>query len=198
MDLIKLMKRRTVITAVIYLAAGLILVVFPQITAEVLCTALGVLAAAVGLMYLLTFLRDLRKGWEIQSDLIAACLWGIVAVFVFVRQDVLLSIIPVVLGFAVLINGVLKLSVALRTRTPDSNGWVFCLVCALAELAAGLFFVLDPLRVAAGLIVAFGVVLLFSGVTDLIALILLRNLTDEAQEIHDVELLDPKDTDPRE
>ena len=198
MDLIKLMKRRTVITAVTYLAAGLILVVFPQITAEVLCTALGVLAAAVGLMYLLTFLRDLRKGGEIQSDLIAACLWGIVAVFVFVRQDVLLSIIPVVLGFAILINGVLKLSVALRTRTPGSNGWVFCLVCALAELAAGLFFVLDPLRVAAGLIVAFGVVLLFSGVTDLIALILLRNLTDEVQEIHDVELLDPKDTDPRE
>ncbi len=108
MKTLKKIKWNVIISSVIYVALGVILLLWPEEMAKNICYVIGVIAIAVGIVNLIDYIRKDYSVDAYRYNLVYGLVCILFGVFVFVKVDTVVSIIPFLLGFAVTISGLLK------------------------------------------------------------------------------------------
>ena len=100
-----------------------------------------------------------------------ALLLGIVAAAVgavlLLQPALFQSILTIILGIYILIDGLLNLMRALELRRMEHGGWTVHLVLSLITVALGLVVVFRPMLAGAALVQLIGASLVYSGAADL-------------------------------
>lgn len=173
MKFLRKLKINTLITSLLYVALGLVFILLPEAVQYYVPLVAGVLLALLGIIYIIDYFR----AWDIEytsNGLAIGILLLFGALFLFLQDDAIMAAIPVLLGFAVVISGAVKLQNAIVLNRAKNGGWVYVLILALICLALGALFIVDPFVSSQVLIIVIGAGLLFSGVSDLIILLLMK------------------------
>ena len=132
------------------------------------------------------YLNDLRKGHGVR--LIMLVLGGLFLVFGYMEYKsksvivigilyivfaaliarVLMSIIPILLGIIIAVNGIIKLqySLEIKKNIPDSR-WQLMLLAAVIMLVVGVVILLNPFKTNNLIIRIIGGILVFESIFDL-------------------------------
>lgn len=174
MKFLKGLKINALITAIVYVALGVAFIVVPDIVLEYVPIVLAVAMALIGVYYIIDYFRK----WNIEyrsNGLAIGILLMFAALFLFIQRDIIVAAIPVLLGFAVVVSGAIKLQNAIvLNRTKDSL-WIAVLVLALISLVLGVIFIVNPFATSRTLVIVIGVGLLISGLSDLVIIILMSH-----------------------
>lgn len=166
MKLLKQLKWNLIITAIIFIALGVILIMWPDATMTTICYMLAALLLIVGAVSLINYLRKDISGIIYRYDLVVGLSAILGGILVIIKVDKLTDLIPVVLGFLVTISGILKMQNSVDMLRLGHGTWNIAFIMAILNISFGIVLLIDPFAKQV-LIMCIGIALVYSGITDL-------------------------------
>ena len=164
--------------AVTLLICGLVLLLMPELTLVTIANVIGILVIIIGAFFLIGYFlrKELAAG---NNDLIKGLVIVCIGIFICVKSELVVSVLPVVLGIGVVLSGILKLQHAFDLKRMGFDTWVRIGLTAAVNIFIGLIVILNPFSTVAWLMRLVGIGFLFSGVTDLITTIYVSKKASE-------------------
>ena len=181
-----------VFLSILYLLLGIVLLVWPTLVMDIISYAFGAILLLYGLFAIIGFYRsEDRRGGAFLGlflGIVAAAVGAIMVLY----PPLIQSIIPVILGLYIAIDGLLSVKRTLELHRMDYARWNVNLILSLVSAGLGIFVVFHPLLTQASLFRVIGVVLIYAGGSDLWTLFQLSQWTKEYRKTHPVDI-DPID-----
>ena len=177
-----------VLLAAIYAALGLVLLLWPVQVMDALCYLTGGVLLLYGVFAVLAFWRAESR----TAGHLLALLLGIVAaavgVLLVLQPALFRSLLTVILGIYIAIDGLLNGRRALDLRRMAFPGWPVCAALSAASVILGIVVLFRPLLADIALVRLIGGALLYIGLADLATLFLLWRHTRAWRGIHPAEI----------
>ena len=167
MSLLKQLKWNLILLAVIFIALGIVLILWPGATMKTICYLLAAMLLALGVASLINYLRKDISGIIYRYDLVVGLCAILGGILVVVKVDKLTGLIPAVLGFLVTMSGILKMQNSVDMLRLGHGTWHVAFAMAIVNIVAGIVLLMNPFEAAQILIMCLGIALVYSGITDL-------------------------------
>lgn len=181
-----------VFLSVLYLLLGVVLLLWPALVMDIISYAFGVILLLYGLFAIVGFYRNEDRRGGAFLGLFLGIVAAAVGAIMILYPPLIQSIIPVILGLYIAIDGLLSVKRTLELHRMDYARWNINLILSLVSTALGIFIVFHPLLTEAALFRVIGVVLIYAGGSDLWTLFQLSHWTKEYRKTHPVDI-DPID-----
>ncbi len=169
MERVKGMKWQSMLTAALFVIMGIILIIYPETTAETICYVVGISGVVIGVFTVLAYVfRDIQKNYY-RNDFVIGMMEVLLGAFVLYKADLIMELIPCVLGMLVVFSGIGKLQNGIDLRQMGGKKDFIFFIMALVNLIFGILLVIDPFDDTGLLYILIGTGLLISGITDAFA-----------------------------
>lgn len=159
----------SVVEAVLLLAAGILLVVFPQASASIVCTILGLGGIIFGLAEVILFFAQDMMSLMDKDSFVTGMTSVLIGCLILFKKDLVMDLIPVILGLLILMSGLVKIQNAIVAKrihyTASMSYLILGVICIV--LGAIVMFGLSGQTAARTLFTIIGIFLIFAGASDL-------------------------------
>lgn len=186
MEKIKKWKWAYLILTLTVMVFGICLILWPGISAEILCYALGVILLIVGGVRIVCyFQRGISVLWH-RYELPLGLLDALVGAYFFSHPANVLLILPIVVGIMIVVDSVFHLQTALELRRIGAKRWWLIFAFAIASILVAIGLIRNPFEGSLTLIVYLGICLVIDSAQSLYYI---------HQVARDIRRLAPIDTD---
>lgn len=146
---------------------GLVLIAFPQVSAKVICKAVGIMLIVFGAVKLVGyFSKDLYR-LAFQYDLAFGVLMMALGIITLLHADNVMNFICVALGISILVDGLFKVQISLDSMRFGIRLWWLILAIAIIAGAAGILLIFRPTEGTEALMILLGCSLITEGILNL-------------------------------
>ena len=157
-------QKTMLITSVVYLAIGLILIVWPDAARQIIIYAIGAAALLYGGYRIVDFfVRKEHLSGTVQLGVALGIACILTGLFLIFKVDLVVALLAAIIGVAVIIDSVLRLQISLNLRYFGSAYWVILLVTALVTLGLGILLLFNPFTAVRVATIVAGVLMLLDG-----------------------------------
>ena len=183
MSIFKELKKIYFIGAILSIVLGIVLLFFPQTTLLTICYAFAFILAIVGVGYIFTYIKsDTLKTYQ-RNDFVVGLPYLVLAIFVSLKTELIISLLPVLLGLAIIISSIVKLQHAFDLMRVKFSNWWSILLIAISSAAIGLYLVIHPFSAAATMVRVIGIAAIWNGIADIGTGILFLKKIKEAIQV---------------
>ena len=175
--MLKQIKWRSILVGIGYILAGLLLIVYPESSRDLIAYVLGIALVVYGIVSLTTYFvinvkESLRRN-EFSIG-IMAIFAGLIIIF---KQQILLDIIPILLGLVIVADGFGKLQNAVVAKRIGSSQYATYIVLAAVSIVLGfvIMFFLTGADLQKILFVVIGVSLVYCGISDIFVVLFIAD-----------------------
>ena len=183
----KTLKWNMVLLSALYIALGLVLLLWPGMVLGGICMLIGGLVAGTGVYQLIRFFVARERLFFAPLTLIGGLASLGLGLFLLFRSDVILTALPLVFGLFVVFDSVVRLQNALELRRYDEPGWKGVALMACVSVVLGLVVLFNPFGTVQALVMGIGVILLIEGVLNLLSMgytsFVVRKYRDTAEQV---------------
>lgn len=151
---------------------GIILIVWPDLSGALMCYMLGGALILMGVVQLITYYRGQREGFYSKFNMMMGIVLVLLGIWICAKPNIILGLIPVVLGFVLLLHAFQDLSYTIDIKNAGVERWWVALAATLITFVLGIFLVLHPLLAFEMAMIYVGIGLVYNGVSDLVLIIL--------------------------
>ena len=137
---LNVVRSNNMVQAVLCIALGLFLMIYPSITVQGIIMLFGVALALMGAAGLLSYFRQRSVRYRDSGTLMAAVFYVIIAIIAFVFPKVIAGFFSVVLGVVLILLAIVNVVRAFGLRAFGSSIWIT--VLAVNPWGASMTFVL--------------------------------------------------------
>ena len=164
-------KTGYIIVSAIMIALGLVLVIYPEISLQLLGIVCGALFIVFGAIRLVGFFsKDLYR-LAFQYDLVFGIFMVVLGIIMLVNPGTLTGFICVALGLSALIDGLFRVQMSVEAKRFGIGTWWLVCVCGVLSAVAGVVVMVRPAESAPVLMTLIGISLMLEGVLNLITVI---------------------------
>lgn len=164
---LKEIRQSVVIYGCLSVVLGVVLVLYPQLSTKIICTAFGAILVLCAVFHMISYLRHKDEAPFINFNLIAAVITGVIGIWIIVKPEMVVLIIPVIFGIVLVIHGISDLRQAIELKKRFYDYWWAALIIAVLNVLIGAVLLTDPFRAAVVSIRVIGICLIYDGVSDL-------------------------------
>ena len=177
---LKLAKNGYIIMSVLFMVLGACLIIWPDCSMAVFCTAVGIMLIVYGLIKILGyFSRDIYC-LAFQFDLAFGVLLAAVGIIIIVRRNVVVNLI-----FA---DALFKIHMSIDAKKFGLNLWWRMLLVAILTGVLGFLLLIRPFEAAEIMMILVGVSVLFEGILNLcVAIYTVKIIKNQKQDIIDMD-----------
>lgn len=166
MKMLKELKWEAILTSVLYILLGIVALVVPETMQKTLGYLIGIVLILAGAVSMICYLlRDARENYY-HNEFVFGLIGIVVGVAVLYKVEVIISLIPFILGILVLFSGCSKLQDAIDLKRLNYGSWVGMLVLAVINIILGIVLICNPFQAAVLLFRVLGAGLILSGASD--------------------------------
>lgn len=169
MYFVKTVKTAFTVISAALIAVGAALVIWPEASAAVICTVLGIVSIVLGAVRLAGYFSNDLYRLAFQFDLAVGVLAILLGVLLLLQPGHILVLLPVAAGIFILVDSVLRLQTAIDAKHFGMDKWWAILVLAIAGAALGLLLLLRPFQSGRVLARLLGLTLAADGAENLLA-----------------------------
>lgn len=182
--------RGQIFTSIIYILLGAALAFAPVESINIICKIVfGIMLAAAGIVHIILYV--LERPTTTVFDLFSGVILVVFGVFLFQNSQIIVKVLPVLLGGFVLGDCVWTLRGAFRLKKANDGAWSWLLFGTIVFVALGIVMIINPFTVITHMLIFCGAVLLANGVLDLILQLVLyrglKNAKKRQEELSTVE-----------
>lgn len=184
----KNVKIKASVAAIALIIIGLLFIIFPGSSANVICYVAGAFLMVWGVLCLFTFFASGMRRAE-SADLALGLTLVLVALLLFIKPWVIASVLTVLFGIALIVDGALKMQkFVVMNRLKMKSCWAVFVV-AIISIVLGTLIVFDPFGDA--LMIFAGVSLIVTGVMDMVTI----GFTEKVKKPDEDKVIDLNDDD---
>ncbi len=173
-DFLSQFKRDFALTAAACIVLGLLLLIYPEMSGTIIAVILALILAAIGIMHIITYFFRRYPDDIGRMDLVFGVVAAVVAVWLFLKPEVLIGFLPTVLGILLIVDGIVKLENAIDLLRIKAERWWIILLLAVISGAAGVVALMNPFKTGTVLLMFTGGALIADGLFDLFTLFTLH------------------------
>lgn len=162
---VKKMNMTSIIFSIIFILIGAFLLARPEDAIHLVSYALGIILLLWGAISIVQFFTDKESQNYLDIGFVVGVFVFIFGIIVIVKPNTIASIIPLLLGIWMLINGVTKLSYALTlNRLNNAAGSI---IISVLIIILGILLIFNPFAGAQTLVQILGVIIIIYSALDL-------------------------------
>ena len=149
---LKNLKMNYVVSAIVCIVFGLTLVIWPDISSKVVCIGVGIVLLLSGIANLITYFGEKDRNLMTQISLIAGIILAVLGGWIILNPQILIMVIPVVMGVIVAVHGVHNLLQALELFKNEYSKWWVALLLGAVTVGLGVLLIFNPFVILASTI----------------------------------------------
>lgn len=166
-NILKKIKANVVVTAALCVILGVVLVIWPGMSVQIACRAIGVVLAVMGVSKLLNYFFSKDGSLLSQMNLIIGIIVTIIGVWIFSRPDKIIAMVPILVGIIIVLHGVNNLQQTVKLCKGQYDKWWIALVLGLVTVGFGVLLICNPFAAIDTLVRAIGIFLVYDGASDI-------------------------------
>lgn len=189
---IRKMNITSIIFSIIFILIGTFLLARPEDAIHLVSYALGIILIVWGVISVITFFTDKESQNYLDFGFIVGVFVLIFGIIILVKPDTIASIIPLLLGIWMLINGVTKLSYSLTLNNNKSA--LSSIIISLIIVLLGILLIINPFQGAKKIVQILGISILVYSVLDLIECFSIKRVMKKVKKIENNNVIDAEYT----
>lgn len=175
--------------SVCMLVLGIVMLVWPEISAMTVCVILGILCAAAGVYKLVRYFRLGFAGVFFRFDLGAGILYILAGLLLLIHPQNATAILPMAAGIYILFGSVMDIQISVEMHRFGLGNWVLSLILGILDACLGFWLLFNPFSGAAALMIAVGICLIIGSVQNLYSVFCINKAVRDSKKdrIIDVE-----------
>lgn len=166
-QLLKRVKTNVVISSILCVVLGLVLVFWPGLSIRIVCTAVGVVLIVTGVTRMIDYFAVRDGSMYSQINLIFGIVLAVVGVWISVKPDKVLAIIPIIVGIVIVIHGLQNIKQAMELwRDKYTKWWVACILGVLT-VGFGVLLIYRPFTAIDTVVMLIGFFLIYDGISNI-------------------------------
>lgn len=132
--------KMTILSSILYLIFGLLLFFNPEGVIVSISIVIGVLGIIFGTFELILYYKT-----HSHAALVSGLFALIAGIVLVTNTNILATIIPMLMGIALILQGVKKLEIAALFKEQNSSNWTYMFIAAALTLICGLILFINPI-----------------------------------------------------
>lgn len=167
MKLLKKLKTNVVISAVLCILLGIVLVVWPDLSMQIVCTAIGAVLLIGGGIRLAVYFTMRDGSLYAQLNLIMGIILAVVGIWILLQPDKVLAIIPIIVGIVIVLHGVNNLQQTMTLYKEKYEKWWVALILGILTVGFGVLLICRPFEALETAVMLIGIFLIYDGISDI-------------------------------
>ena len=160
-----------IILSILLCALGIVLIAVPDFSVLLLCRIGGLILILFGLVKIVGYCsKDLYR-LAFQYDLAFGILLIALGMVLMLRSGIMVNVICILLGIYILSDALLKIQIAIDSKTFGIRQWWLILAAAVITGIIGFLLVLRPSESARVIMLLLGIALLTEGLLNLVTIL---------------------------
>jgi uncharacterized membrane protein HdeD (DUF308 family) len=184
---VKNVKLEVILLNVAVLLIGIIMVVYPGASANIICSVIGILLCAAGVYLIVSYFVRSKLVVLGSFSLVQGVVLAGLGAYILIKPEFLAAIITVILAIILIAGGAMKLQYGMDFMRLKLSGWWFELIGAALMIVLGVVAIANPFAAASALMIYLGVCLIVDAVWDLASITVLssqlKNLRKNASAV---------------
>lgn len=130
----------TSLSSIVFLIFGILLVVNPEGIITLVSDIFGIIGIAFGMFELIYYTKTTSR-----PTLVVGLFSLIAGIILILNTKIFASIIPIIIGLAIIIQSVQKIEIAVSFKEQKINEWSYMFISAAIMLVFGIIFVVNPI-----------------------------------------------------
>lgn len=164
---LKLVRSNNMVQAVLCIAFGLFLMIYPSITVQGIIMLFGVALAVMGAAGLLSYFRQRSVRYRDPGILMSSVFYIIIALIAFIFPKVIAGFFSAVLGVVLILLAIVNVVRAFGLRAFGSGIWIAVLAAAVLVGIGGVLIVVNPWGASMTFVLVLGATFIVNGAVDL-------------------------------
>ena len=165
--ILKKLKTNIVISAVLCIVLGVVLVVWPDMSMQIACVAIGVVLLLGGVVRLVQYFVVRDGSMYAQMNLIMGIVLAVVGIWIVLKPEKVLAIIPIIIGIVIVLHGLNNLQQAITLCKDKYDKWWVALILGLLTVGFGVLLICRPFAALDTVVMLIGIFLIYDGISDL-------------------------------
>ena len=168
---LKSMFGTSIVVSLILILVGIFLIIYPETTLSFLSYGSGIILLITGLIPTINFFINKENQKYLDISFLFGIVFIVVGIVIIIKPTIVGSIVPLLIGIWMLINGVIKLYYSILLNKSIKS--ISSIIVSLFILVCGLLLVLNPFSGAIALTIIIGIFLVVYSLLDLAACIII-------------------------
>ncbi len=169
--MLKNLKISFIISSLAYIVLGAVLLIWPTTSLKVICYSFGGITLFYGLIRFTSYLSNRENPSVLQGDLFFGIIMMGIGIFLLIKPDIILSILPIVLGLFIIFNSVIKLQYGFELKSSYYDKWWILLFLGLFTAVLGTVIALNPFKAMETTVKIIGSVLVADGLSNIFTIL---------------------------
>lgn len=156
-----------VILSLCVIALGVVLIIWPESSALVVCIILGICSIGIGAVALVRYFKLGLYGIFFRYDLMIAIINILFGTLVLIWSPTAVTFMPIAVAIYMIMGSIIAIQLTVELYRFHGTGWVLSLICAIVGIAFAFLLLMDPFKGAAALMIVAGISLIVSSIQNL-------------------------------
>lgn len=194
-DFIKGLKANYTISAVICALLGLVLVIWPGTTSQIICMMLGGVLLAYGILQIVLYLFNRERTIISQGMMVLGIVFAVIGVWILFKPEMIIMAVPVIVGVLIAIHGLHNVTQAIALKKDGYENWWVAFLLGLVTVIFGGVLIYNPFEAVELVVRIIGAFLIYDGLSDIWILSRVFKVRRVKERIIDAEYVDIEDVD---
>lgn len=143
--LIMKMKKEMILTSVLGIVLGVILIVFPNVSLDIMCKLIGIACLCFGIgSFVLYFASSKEAG---TTGIVFGLCLLLLGLWIVFNTATVIKLLIVIFGIVVLIRGFIEVAQALEMKQYQYDKWWITLIISAVTVIFGFIILMNPFSV---------------------------------------------------
>ena len=194
-DFFKGLKANYTISAVLCALLGLVLVIWPGATSQIICMLLGGVLLAYGVIHIAIYLFNRERTIILQGMMILGIVFAVLGLWILLKPEMIMMAVPVIVGVLIAIHGLHNVVQAFALKKDGYESWWLAFLMGLLTLIFGGVLIYNPFKAIELVARIIGIFLIYDGVSDIWILSRVFKVRRDKERIIDAKFVDIEDED---
>ena len=167
--LFKKFFRSSMITSLVLIAFGVMLIIKSEATILTISYVLGGILVALGVLAVIKFVQGTNKENKNELDIVYGVVTVILGVLIITHPQAIASIIPLVLGVAIVISSSTKRQYAFELKANNNSLWKATMIVSIISTLCGILLLFNPFKALTSFTTVVGIFIVIYAALDMIS-----------------------------
>ncbi len=167
MSFLKKAKINYIVDDIVTAIIGVVLLLWPGATLNIMVMALAILLFAVGIIFIIGYFAAKERNIQNTAFLTLGLIIAVIGAWMFAQPTTFEAIVPIIAGLIIAAGGISNIAQAITLHSYKYSNWWVSLLFGIIAVIVGALLVVNPLTAVAYVVQIIGISIIYNSVTNI-------------------------------
>lgn len=181
-SLMKKFFRSSLVSSITLFILGLLIIFKSEITIIAISYLVGGALIALGTFAIIQFIKNIEISGKNDLDILYGVVTIILGLLIVKNPKLIASVLPVIIGVAIIINSATKLQYAFELKKENNQQWKTTMIISIISVICGVILLFNPFKGAVIITQTIGIFMIVYSILDIVSTTIIKKNANYIQE----------------